>query len=153
MHTILVNLKGTEPSRKGKGIGYGEFDQRTGFEKRDDDGSASRFFNTLGWSEEDDVPFLYCSKVTKKDRLEGCSVENGNRHPTVKPVNLCRWLCRLATPPGGVVLDPFAGSGSTGKGALMEGFSFYGIEKEEEYCRIAGDRLFCALQKNAKSKQ
>ena len=141
----LVNLKGTEPSRKGKGVCYGEFDHRTSFEKRDDNGSASRFFNSLGWSKDDDVPFLYCPKATKTDRSEGCDVKNGNRHPTVKPVNLCRWLCRLATPPYGIVLDPFAGSGSTGKGALLEGFSFYGIEREEEYCRIAGERLSHAL--------
>jgi DNA modification methylase len=64
-----------------------------------------------------------------------------NSHPTVKPVELMRWLCRMVTPPGGVVLDPFTGSGSTGIAALREGFSFIGIEREAEYVEIARDRI------------
>jgi DNA modification methylase len=64
-----------------------------------------------------------------------------NVHPTVKPVELMRWLCRMVTPPGGVVLDPFTGSGSTGIAALREGFSFIGIEREAEYVSIARDRI------------
>ena len=64
----------------------------------------------------------------------------GNHHPTVKPTDLMRYLCRLVTPPGGLVLDPFAGSGSTGKGALLEGFRFVGIERDPEYARIAQAR-------------
>ena len=62
-------------------------------------------------------------------------------HPTVKPTDLMRYLCRLVTPPGGVVLDPFAGSGSTGKAAVMEGFGFIGIEREAEYVEIARERI------------
>jgi len=64
-----------------------------------------------------------------------------NYHPTVKPTALMRYLCRLITPPGGVVLDPFMGSGSTGKAAALEGFGFIGIEKEAEYMAIAERRI------------
>jgi site-specific DNA-methyltransferase (adenine-specific) len=64
-----------------------------------------------------------------------------NHHPTVKPQGLMRWLCRLITPPGGTVLDPFAGSGSTGVAALLEGFGFVGVEREPEYAAIARSRL------------
>ena len=85
-----------------------------------DKGSAARFF--------------YCAKASKKDRGE-------NNHPTVKPTDLMRYLCRLVTPPGGVVLDPFMGSGSTGKAAQKEGFEFIGIEREPEYVEIARQRI------------
>lgn len=64
-----------------------------------------------------------------------------NIHPTVKPTDLMRYLCRLVTPPGGVVLDPFMGSGSTGKAAKLEGFRFIGIEREAEYLEIAQARI------------
>lgn len=64
-----------------------------------------------------------------------------NIHPTVKPTDLMRYLCRLVTPPGGVVLDPFMGSGSTGKAAMLEGFQFIGIEREAEYLKIASARI------------
>jgi DNA modification methylase len=84
-------------------------------------GSAARFF--------------YCAKASKRDRDEG------NNHPTVKPTDLMRYLCRLVTPPDGLVLDPFMGSGSTGKAAVLEGFRFIGIEREEEYCEIAKARI------------
>jgi site-specific DNA-methyltransferase (adenine-specific) len=65
----------------------------------------------------------------------------GNTHPTVKPLAVCRWLVCLITPPGGLVLDPFAGSGSTGVAAVQEGFSFLGIEQSSDYCRIARRRI------------
>ena len=65
----------------------------------------------------------------------------GNHHPTVKPVDLMRWLCRLVTPRGGVILDPFMGSGSTGIAASGEGFRFIGIEKDAEYVAIARERI------------
>ncbi|MGI9143255.1 MAG: DNA-methyltransferase [Fluviibacter sp.] len=68
-----------------------------------------------------------------------------NIHPTVKPTDLMRYLCRLVTPPGGVVLDPFMGSGSTGKAATLEGFDFIGIEREAEYLDIANARINCAI--------
>jgi hypothetical protein len=87
-------------------------------------GSAARFF--------------YCAKASKADR------DADNKHPTVKPTALMRYLCRLVTPPGGVVLDPFTGSGSTGKAAILEGFRFIGIEREAEYVEIAKARIGAA---------
>lgn len=67
-----------------------------------------------------------------------------NHHPTVKPTELMRYLCRLVTPPGGLVLDPFTGSGSTGRGAVLEGFRFIGCEQSEEYVAIARARIAAA---------
>ena len=87
----------------------------------DNGGSASRYF--------------YCAKTSKKDRDEQ------NTHPTVKPTELMRYLCRLVTPKGGVIVDPFMGSGSTGKAALAEGFGFVGIEMSQEYFDIACARI------------
>ena len=118
-----------------------------------DSGSAARFF--------------YCAKANKNDRNEGCDEiderkcdtgrkegnpggdnprnrgvhERRNHHPTVKPTALMRYLCKLVTRLGGTVLDPFCGSGSTGKAAILEGFKFIGIEKEFEYCEIANARI------------
>lgn len=91
---------------------------------RNDSGGASRFF--------------YCAKASRSDRGQG------NAHPTVKPTSLMTYLCRLITPPGGTVLDPFAGSGSTGVAAIREGFAFLGIEKEAEYAEIAKARINAA---------
>ena len=71
-----------------------------------------------------------------------------NHHPTVKPTDLMRYLCRLVTPPGGTVLDPFTGSGSTGKAAVLEGFRFVGIEREAEYVEIARARIDFAVKGN-----
>ena len=81
--------------------------------------------------------FTYCPKASKSDRDEGLPDGEHSSHPTVKPTALMRWLVRLVTPPGGVVLDPFMGSGSTGKAAALEGFDFVGIEIDAEYLEIA----------------
>ena len=89
--------------------------------RRGDTGSAARFF--------------YCSKASRKDRSAH------NLHPTVKPTDLMRYLCRLVTPKGGTVLDPFMGSGSTLKAAELEGFSAIGIELDPEYIAIAKRRI------------
>lgn len=83
-------------------------------------GSAARFF--------------YSAKADANDRI-------GSKHPTVKPVDLMQWLCRLVTPPGGTVLDPFAGSGSTGEAAWREGFKAVLIEREEAYQADIARRL------------
>jgi len=64
-----------------------------------------------------------------------------NIHPTVKPTELMRWLCRLVTPPGGLIVDPFTGSGSTGRGAALEGFEFLGFELDAQYSEIARARI------------
>lgn len=90
-----------------------------------DRGGASRFF--------------YCAKASKAERNAG--LVDGNAHPTVKPIALMRWLVRLVTPPGGTVLDPFLGSGTTGIATALEGFGFVGIERDAEYLRIAGARI------------
>lgn len=85
-----------------------------------DSGGASRFF--------------YCPKVSPSERGD-------STHPTMKPVALMRWLVRLVTPPGGLVLDPFMGSGSTGVAAAQEGFGFVGVEMEAESFKTARSRL------------
>lgn len=87
-------------------------------------GSAARFF--------------YCAKTSPSERA------GENTHPTVKPIDLMRYLCRLVTPPGGVVLDPFAGSAATLVAAILEGFPCIGIEQHEPYCEIAAKRLEAA---------
>ena len=95
--------------------------------KHNDSGSASRFF--------------YCAKASKKDRNEGLPIDEPSTHPTVKPTALMQYLVRLVTPVGGTVLDPFMGSGSTGKACVLEGFDFIGIELDPEYCKIAQARI------------
>lgn len=79
--------------------------------------------------------FFYSAKTGKDDR------ETDNNHPTVKPTTLMAYLCRLVTPPGGTVLDPFMGSGSTGKAATVNGFRFIGIERDPAYHKIAMARI------------
>ena len=85
--------------------------------------------------------FFYCAKASKADRNSGGILST---HPTVKPTDLMRYLCRLVTPPGGTVLDPFTGSGSTGKAATLEGFGFIGFELSAEYAAIATARIAAA---------
>jgi site-specific DNA-methyltransferase (adenine-specific) len=131
----------------------------------DDSGGASRFF--------------YVAKASKRDRNEGLEdlpkfnrykkggvggtggkrdvsvAENAtpvsNFHPTVKPTQLMRYLIKLVTPPGGTVLDPFTGSGSTGKAALLDGFQFVGAELTEEYLPIIEGRLRWASEQEAET--
>ena len=79
-----------------------------------------------------------------KARLRISVSARRNNHVTVKPTDLMQYLCRLVTPPGGTVLDPFMGSGSTGKAAVLEGFDFLGIEREAEYLEIAKARISAA---------
>lgn len=91
--------------------------------------------------QNDEIPsrFFYTTKATRHDRDVG--VSGKNTHPTVKPTDLMRYICRMSTPKNGTILDPFAGSGSTGKAAILEGFNFIGIEKDEEFLEIAKARL------------
>jgi site-specific DNA-methyltransferase (adenine-specific) len=98
--------------------------------------------------------FFYCAKASKRDREEGLDSagSRANHHPTVKPTDLMRYLCRLVTPPGGLVLDPFTGSGSTGKAAVLEGFRFLGCELSEEYAAIARARIAAAQGPGARSQ-
>lgn len=99
---------------------YGDYGPRPAAAPRGDSGSAARFF--------------YSAKADADDRL-------GSKHPTVKPVELMRWLVRLTTPPGGVVLDPFAGSGSTGVAAVAEGMRAVLIEQSPDYADDIQRRL------------
>jgi site-specific DNA-methyltransferase (adenine-specific) len=102
-----------------KGI-YGDFGEHRPHEPRGDAGTASRFF--------------YSSKADASDRA-------GSLHPTIKPIDLMRWLVRMVTPPGGTVLDCFAGSGSTGEAAMLEGFNAVLIEREAEYAADIKHRM------------
>jgi DNA modification methylase len=150
---------GAYPAKRGQAVNTAfASGQETegGFRKMGDDGSAARFF--------------YCAKASKTDRNEGLDglpegeriymgssgrtlrdgvwvetnsepQKRANHHPTVKPTSLMRYLIRLVTPPDGTVLDPFTGSGSTGKAAILEGFRFVGIEQDADYVRIADARI------------
>lgn len=93
--------------------------------------------------QEEWTKYFYCAKASREEREKGLYGDGSrsNIHPTVKPIDLMRYLCRLITPPGGTTLDPFMGSGSTGIGAIKEGFDFIGIEREEEYFEIAKARI------------
>lgn len=124
---VLAAFPDTDPSMIGKprnakaGSGWGM--TQTGAEYADS-GSSARFF--------------YSAKADADDRL-------GSKHPTVKPVDLMQWLCRLVTPPGGTVLDPFAGTGSTGEAAWREGFSAVLVEREAEYQADIARRMALCL--------
>lgn len=141
--------RGHEPSAESNNEGTVGFKMKPGARRRDD-GSAARFF--------------YCAKADRTDRNDGLAglpervTDDGrdtpadnayqrgktmraNHHPTVKPTDLMRYLCRLVTPPGGTVLDPFMGSGSTLKAAELEGFNAIGIELDPEYIAIARRRI------------
>ena len=144
---------GGKATQEGKGglLGVGNHDGN-GMRYGDNGGSAARFF--------------YCPKASKRDRDEGLEgfeekmvhrmghgnnekdektqafiTQMRNHHPTVKPTALMSYLCRLITPTGGVVLDPYMGSGSTGKAAVREGFSFVGIELDPDYYEICKARI------------
>jgi site-specific DNA-methyltransferase (adenine-specific) len=162
---LFPNSKGGAfPAKRGQAVNTSfASGQQTegGFRPMGDDGSAARFF--------------YCAKASKRDRNEGLErfeavrVHDGreeggvcgsnprnrsnnyrqNHHPTVKPTDLMRYLCRLVTPAGGIVLDPFMGSGSTGKAAIYEGFNFIGIEMTDEYIPIAKARIEFAINEMA----
>jgi site-specific DNA-methyltransferase (adenine-specific) len=110
-----------DTSIKNKIYGKGYVRQAGG---ANDSGGASRFF--------------YVAKASKSERNAGCEF---NGHPTVKPIKLMEYLCRLVTPPGGIILDPFMGSGTTGCAAAKLGYQFIGIEREQEYIEIARKRI------------
>ncbi len=155
-NTTSGKMKANQPrkaSLKKGGYHDGMPDTATLTDTYGDNGSAARFF--------------YCAKASKQDREAGCTTietkqqdtgrkkgnvggdnprnrgvnERHNNHPTVKPTELMKYLCRLITPPSGTILDPFMGSGSTGKAAVLEGFNFIGIEIDEQYIEIARRRI------------
>lgn len=122
------NRDETPGGKKWNVLGLSQYaDRHKSGEHFGDSGSAARFF--------------YCAKASNDDRGEG------NSHPTVKPHDLMRWLVKLVTPPGGTVLDPFAGSGSTLLAAYRLGFNAIGIEREPEYVDIAISRISAELDR------
>jgi site-specific DNA-methyltransferase (adenine-specific) len=98
-----------------------------------DSGGASRFFHTF----QMESPLIYQAKANKKER----PTVDGTGHSTVKPLALMRNLVRLVTPPGGIILDPFGGSGTTGEAALLEGRNTILIEQDADYCKLIEVRL------------
>lgn len=146
---VLHSRGNINPTTRGGGMyGHKAFDGTIGFNDHAKDQGASRFF--------------YCAKSSKSERNAGLEFNNvsltkhdarpqdwenadwksrgGNHHPTVKPIKLMQYLIKLITPPGGIVLDPFMGSGSTGVACKQLGYEFVGIEMNEEYVEIAKRR-------------
>lgn len=118
----VYGKQGNQKCHTGDNGIYGHYEQRdTPMFPRNDSGSAARFF--------------YCAKASRSERGEG------NVHPTVKPIALMRYLVRLVTRKGGLVLDPFMGSGTTGIAAIQEGMEFVGIERDPHYHEIASRRI------------
>jgi len=164
---VVALFPDTKSQKSNRGVGFNgsevfgdgnpDFDTVRGF---DDSGSAARFF--------------YCAKTSKRDRNEGLdgfeavrehdgraegkkggsnprnrsNTLKVNHHPTVKPTSLMQYLVKLITPPNGTVLDPFMGSGSTGKACAYEGFNFIGIEQSAEYVEIARARIDFAMKES-----
>lgn len=146
-----VHRRGGDKFRNSYGAFAGK-DNEGGSSFHGDGGSAARFFYVPKASRSDRnegcegmerKPLLWSSGTQNPGSFqsEGTDKSSQNNHPTVKPTALMGYLCRLVTPAGGVVLDPFMGSGSTGKAAMREGFSFIGCELNAEYLAIAKARI------------
>lgn len=146
----------TDDDFKVYGKGNGNFNSVRGHV--DAGGSVARFFYCAKASKKDRDEGLEDLSVTPAGEMTGGREEGSdglnspragagrttgarNIHPTVKPTDLMRYLCKLVTPPEGLILDPFSGSGSTGKAAVLEGFNFIGFEMDEKYCEIANTRI------------
>ena len=166
---IFPNTKSSNVSRERKA--GTEFGQSSGWNKHNnvdsglmpaygDEGSASRYFYCAKTSKAernqglDNLPTKKASSMPGRrnpDDMKDSKIDNDvtgrfvtqkkNIHPTVKPIKLMKYLCRLITPKGGTILDPFMGSGSTGMAAKEENFEFIGIEREEQYFNIASARI------------
>jgi DNA modification methylase len=162
----LAPVKGTEKSHTGETGIYGTYG-RTSFDKREEtETSAARFFYCAKASAADRDEGLddFAQKDFAMSSQGQAQIKRGNDnthsvgmntikkrkniHPTVKPTTLMQYLCRLITPPGGTILDPFMGSGSTGKAAMYEGFNFVGVELMQDHMEIAEARIRFA-QKDA----
>jgi DNA modification methylase len=150
-------ISGSRAAGVRKGLGFQGADGDGGPAITGSIGGASRFFYVAKASRKERD--LGCDHLPPKSAGEATDREDGsdglnspragagrtggarNGHPTVKPVQLMRYLVRMVTPPGGVVLDPFTGSGTTGIAAIQEGFHFVGVEREDEYVSIARARI------------
>jgi site-specific DNA-methyltransferase (adenine-specific) len=145
---------------KREGIGYhGALGDRVRNDTIGDTGGASRFFYTAKASRSERERGLegaqkkpggsHSHSQSSIGIKDGRNKPVGNHHPTVKPVDLMRWLVRLVTPPNGLVLDPFTGSGTTGVAAVLEERRFLGIEREPEYVAIAEARIARAAEQGS----
>jgi len=163
--TGALNIEGTRITDAGRWPTNVIFDEdaalvldgQSGFSKSTSGGKSGSNANPMSWNEKNPnrrrnghsdsggaSRFFYVAKSSKAEReagLDAADGERANHHPTVKPLALMRYLVRMVTPPNGVVLDPFMGSGSTGCAALAEGFDFVGIDIIPEYVEIARRRL------------
>ena len=159
-----ILTSGANPTRRGSDKARGVYGSFTGQEdvtpiRENDTGGASRFFYCQKTSRSEREAGCEHLQVKSAGDLTGGREEGSegiksgragagrsspgrhNHHPTVKPIKVMRWLARLVTPPGGTVLDPFFGSGTTGIACELEGFIYIGIEKETEYVAIAEARI------------
>jgi len=169
--------KVTRGAQRTGNSGLGQLGRQEDVPCHDDSGGASRFFTVTEWDPITDVPFRYVAKPSRAQRnagLDGLPERNrykaggvggtgglrdvdkavnatpvANHHPTVKPVALMRWLVRLVTPPGGTVLDPFLGSGTTAVAAILEGFEWKGCEMTTDYLPIIEGRVAWAIDRRA----
>lgn len=167
------SVSGKEPSRTGDENTncYGEYN-RVSWDSYKDDGSAARFFYCAKASKKDRNEGLddfeeksigakgngirrvcaTCGASSLEAHTCNCKVKNWinpptkkNNHPTVKPTKLMQYLCNMITPKDGTILDPFMGSGSTGKAAVLEGYNFVGIELQEDFVEISKSRIEHAI--------
>lgn len=145
-HEAITQLQKDMSKYHGNKLGAGHHTKMTGITTQ----TVGRFpANTILDTQEGEEwrRYFYCAKASRKDRDEGLEDFERNMHPTVKPTSLMQYLVRLVAPKGATILDPFMGSGSTGKAVAYEnvergaGYNFIGIERESEYCEIARARI------------
>jgi DNA modification methylase len=147
-----VHRRNGDKFRHSYGAFAGNIDEQGSTFHADGLGNAARFFYCAKASREDrndgvehlpPRPLLWSSGEQNPGSFqsEGTDKSSPNNHPTVKPTDLMRWMCRLVTPKGGIVLDPYMGSGSTGRGAVLEGFNFIGIDEDAWWVEIARLRI------------
>ena len=127
-------VKGTEPSAAIMHTFSARERVPSGPVRQEDDKNAARYFAACPYEEGEGQRFYYSGKVSKADR-------QGTSHPTTKPTSLMQWVARLVTPAGGTVLDPFAGSGSTGTACIREGFQATLIERDTDYLPMIERRI------------
>jgi len=131
-------LKGDSPNRKPRNGGHRKQYVGTDNNEKKNDVISDKKFSDVGGASR----YFYVAKPSKKEK----NAAGNNTHPTVKPIKLMEYLIKMVTPVGGITLDPFMGSGSTGVAALQNGFDFIGIEMEKEYMDIAEQRINASYQ-------
>lgn len=124
----------SKSSREERNAGLGEFEEKQSTMQN----AEGRRLNPICDNTGKRIQVCECGECAWTEKT---NPRSANHHPTVKPIDLCRWLCNLVTPPGGLILDPFAGSGTTGCAAMLEGLRFVGYEQDPDYYRIAEARI------------